>query len=178
MNYHVETLIPEEDIEKRIKELGEEISRDYQGESIKMLCVLKGGAFFMTELAKHIDESVPVELDFMDVSSYGNGTETTGAIKILKDLDETITGQRVIIIEDIIDSGVTLSNLIELLYKRDPKDIKVCTLLSKPSRRKVHVKVDYIGFEIPDKFVVGYGLDYAQKHRNLPYIGAVVFDEE
>ena len=178
MNYHVETLVSGEEIERRVGELADEIVEMYKGETVKFICVLKGGVFFLVELAKQIGDRLNLEMDFMDVSSYGNGTETTGAIKILKDLDESISGQNVIIIEDIIDSGVTLSQLKELLLKRDPKDIKICTLLSKPARRRIRIEADLTGFEIPDKFVVGYGLDYAQRHRNLPYIGSVVFDEE
>ncbi|MBQ9827870.1 MAG: hypoxanthine phosphoribosyltransferase [Lachnospiraceae bacterium] len=178
MNYHVETLIGAPEIEKRVSELADQLVEEYKGEMVKLICVLKGGVFFLVELAKHLGDRLPVEMDFMDVSSYGNGTETTGAIKILKDLDDSISGQHVIIIEDIIDTGVTLSQLRELLLKRDPKSVRICTLLSKPARRRMRIEADYTGFEIPDKFVVGYGLDYAQRHRTLPYIGVVVFDEE
>ena len=136
-----------------------------------MICILKGGAFFACELAKRI--TVPVSIDFMYVSSYGNGTTSSGNVKIVKDLDEPLLDKEVLIAEDIIDSGRTLHHLIPLLYKRKPKSIRVCTLLSKPERREVEMEADYTGFTIPDEFVVGYGLDYAQKYRNLPYIGVV-----
>ena len=147
------------------------ISEKYAGKSIHLICVLKGGAFFMTELAKRI--TVPVTLDFMSVSSYGSGSESSGVVKFVKDLDEPLEGKDVIVVEDIIDSGRTLSYLMEILKKRNPKSLALCTLLDKPDRRVREVKVDWVGFEIPDKFVVGYGLDYDQKYRNLPYIGVV-----
>ena len=150
----------------------EQISRDYEGKKVHLICVLKGGVFFLCELAKRI--TVPVSLDFMSVSSYGAGTSSSGIVKIVKDLDEPLEGEHVIVVEDIIDSGRTLSYLLEILQKRHPASIRLCTLLDKPDRRVVeHVKVDYCGFQIPDEFVVGYGLDYAQKYRNLPYIGVV-----
>ena len=139
-----------------------------------MVCVLKGGSFFMCELAKRI--SVPVSLDFMSVSSYGGDTKSSGVVRIVKDLDEPLKDKHVIVIEDIVDSGRTLSYLLDMLESREPADVKLCTLLDKPDRRVVDVKVDYTGFEIPDEFVVGYGLDYDQKYRNLPYIGMVKFD--
>lgn len=139
-----------------------------------MVCVLKGGSFFMCELAKRI--SVPVSLDFMSVSSYGGDTKSSGVVRIVKDLDEPLKDKHVIVIEDIVDSGRTLSYLLDMLESRGPADVKLCTLLDKPDRRVVDVKVDYTGFEIPDEFVVGYGLDYDQKYRNLPYIGMVKFD--
>lgn len=139
-----------------------------------MVCVLKGGSFFMCELAKRI--SVPVSLDFMSVSSYGGDTKSSGVVRIVKDLDEPLKDKHVIVIEDIVDSGRTLSYLLDMLQSRGPADVKLCTLLDKPDRRVVDVKVDYTGFEIPDEFVVGYGLDYDQKYRNLPYIGMVKFD--
>ncbi len=164
-------LIDEETVEKRIKELGEKISEDYAGKQVHLICVLKGGVFFMCELAKRI--SVPVSMDFMSVGSYGDGTSSSGVVKIAKDLDETLEGKDVLVVEDIIDSGRTLYYLLDVLQKRRPKSMKLCTLLDKPDRRVTDVKVDYVGFEIPDKFVVGYGLDYAQKYRNLPYIGVV-----
>lgn len=162
-------------MDARIRELGEQISRDYAGKEVHLICVLKGGVFFMCELAKRI--SVPVSMDFLSVSSYGNGTASSGAVRIIKDLDEPLEGKNVLIVEDIIDSGNTLHYLVEILYKRQPKDIRICTLLYKPDRRVADVHVDYTGFTIPDEFVVGYGLDYAQKYRNLPFIGAVVLDE-
>ena len=171
MSDKINVLLTEEEVDSKIKELGERISKDYAGKSVHLICVLKGGVFFMCELAKRI--TVPVSLDFMSVSSYGNGTTSSGAVKIVKDLDEPLEGKDVIIVEDIIDSGNTLHYLVEILYKRKPSRIKICTLLDKPERRVADVNVDYVGFNIPDKFVVGYGLDYAQKYRNLPYIGVV-----
>ncbi len=140
-----------------------------------LICVLKGGSFFLCELAKRI--TVPVSLDFMSVSSYGGGTESKGVVKIVKDLDESIRDKDVLVVEDIVDSGRTLSYLLEMLRSRGPKSLRLCTLLDKPDRRVVDVDVDYTGFQIPDKFVVGYGLDYDQRYRNLPYIGIVEFDE-
>ena len=168
-------MLTEEEVNTRICELGDLISKDYEGEHVHLICVLKGGVFAMCELAKRI--TVPVSMDFLSVSSYGNGTSSSGAVKIIKDLDEPIEGKNVLIVEDIIDSGNTLHYLVEILYKRQPKSIRICTLLDKPDRRVADVHVDYTGFEIPDEFVVGYGLDYAQRYRNLPFIGAVVLDE-
>ncbi|MCI9270157.1 MAG: hypoxanthine phosphoribosyltransferase [Dorea sp.] len=167
----IRTLKSEEIVDKRICELGACISRDYEGKQVHLICVLKGGVFFMCELAKRI--TVPVTMDFMSVSSYGDDTKSSGVVKIVKDLDEPLEGRDVLIVEDIIDSGRTLSYLIEMLHKRNPASIRLCTLLDKPERRVREVKVDYVGFNIPDEFVVGYGLDYAQKYRNLPYIGVV-----
>lgn len=167
----IKVLLSEEEVTDKIKELGEVISKDYAGKEVHLICVLRGGVFIAVDLAKRI--TVPVTLDFMSVSSYGDGTESTGRIKIIKDLDDSITGKDVLIVEDIIDSGRTLGHLIEMLKTRKPNSIKLCTLLDKPERRVTDVKVDYVGFEIPDEFVVGYGLDYAQKYRNLPYIGVV-----
>ncbi len=174
--HHVEVLISEEDVNKRIREIGEAISKDYAGKSVHLVCVLKGGSFFMCELAKRID--LNVSLDFMSVSSYGAGTKSSGVVRIVKDLDEPLEGKDVIVVEDIIDSGRTLSYLMALLKDRHPASLKLCTLLDKPDRRVVDVDVDYTGFKIPDAFVVGYGLDYDQVYRNLPYIGKVVFDPE
>ena len=167
----VRVLVEEEEVDKRIRDLGEQISKDYEGKEVHLICVLKGGVFFMCELAKRI--TVPVSMDFMSVSSYGDGTASSGVVKIAKDLDETLEGKDVLIVEDIIDSGRTLSYLIEILKKRNPASIRLCTLLDKPERRVTDVKVDYVAFNIPDEFVVGYGLDYAQKYRNLPFIGVV-----
>ena len=167
----VKVLIPEEEVNNRIKELGEKISKDYEGKQVHLICVLKGGVFFMCELAKRI--TVPVSMDFMSVGSYGDGTASSGIVKIAKDLDESLEGKDVIIVEDIIDSGRTLYYLLDVLKKRNPNSMGLCTLLDKPERRVRDVKVDYVGFNIPDEFVVGYGLDYAQKYRNLPYIGVV-----
>ena len=167
-------MIHEEVIDARIQELGEEISRDYAGKSVHLICILKGSVYFTCELAKRI--TIPVTMDFMQCSSYGAATKSSGVVKLAKDLDEAITGLNVIIIEDIIDSGRTLAHLKNLLAQRNPESLKICTLLDKPDRRVTDVKVDYTGFSIEDKFVVGYGLDYAQQYRNLPYIGVVVFD--
>ena len=174
MSERIRELISEKDIAKRIVELGAQISEDYQGESVFMLCVLKGGVYFTTELSKRM--SVPVSLDFMAVSSYGMETESSGVVKIIKDLDESIEGKNVLVVADIIDSGRTLSLLLENLRQRKPKTLKLCTLLNKPARRVTDIQVDYVGYEIPDEFVVGYGMDYAQKYRNLPYIGVVEFE--
>lgn len=172
----ISVLISEEDVDKRIKELGEKISQDFAGKTLHLVCVLKGGTFFMCELAKRI--SIPVTLDFMCVSSYGDATVSSGVIKIIKDLDEPITGRDVLVVEDIIDSGNTLSYLLENLKGRGPESLSLCTLLDKPDRRVREVKVDYTGFAIPDEFVVGYGLDYQQKYRNLPYVGVVELTED
>lgn len=171
MAENIKVLISEEEIDTRIKKLGEEISKEYAGKQIHLICILKGGAFFMTELSKHI--TVPVSIDFMSVSSYGDSTVSSGRVKIVKDLDDSIQGKDVLVVEDIIDSGRTLSYLMDLLKNRLPASIKICTLLDKPERREVEVDVAYTGFKIPDEFVVGYGLDYMQKYRNLPYVGVV-----
>ena len=174
MEETIRVLVSEEDVDARIKVLGEKISRDYAGRQVHLICILKGGVFFMCELAKRI--SVPVSMDFMSVSSYGDDTKSSGIVRIAKDLDESIEGKDVLIVEDIIDSGRTLYYLIDVLRKRNPNSVHLCTLLDKPERRVRDVKVDYVGFEIPDEFVVGYGMDYAQKYRNLPYIGVVEFE--
>lgn len=175
MKERIEVLISEEDVDRKIEQMGQQITKDYAGKNVHVICVLKGGAFFMCELAKRIE--VPVSMDFMAVSSYGSGTESSGSIKMIKDLDESIEGKDVLIVEDIVDSGRTLSKLIELLNTRKPASMKVCTLLDKPDRRVVDVHVDYTCFAIPDEFVVGYGLDYDQRYRNLPYIGVVRFED-
>ncbi|PXV91092.1 hypoxanthine phosphoribosyltransferase [Lachnotalea glycerini] len=171
MSDKIRVLVSEEEVDKRIKEVGEQISKDYAGQEVHVICVLKGGVFFMCELAKRI--TLPLSMDFMSVSSYGSEKQSSGVVKIIKDLDESLEGKNVIIVEDIIDSGRTLSYLVEILKKRNPKSLKICTLLDKPERRVTDVTVDYVGFNIPDEFVVGYGLDYAQKYRNLPFIGVV-----
>lgn len=171
MSEKIRVLLSEEEVDARIQAMGEQISRDYQGKQVHLVCVLKGGSFFMCELAKRI--TVPVSLDFMSVSSYGGQTKSSGIVKIVKDLDESLQDKDVIVVEDIVDSGRTLSYLMEMLRDRGPKSLRLCTLLDKPDRRVVDVKVDYTGFQIPDEFVVGYGLDYDQKYRNLPYIGVV-----
>ena len=167
----IRVLLTEEEVDRRIGEIAEQISKDYAGQEVHLICILKGGVFFTCELAKRI--TVPVSMDFMSVSSYGDGTKSSGVVKIAKDLDETLEGKDVLIVEDIIDSGRTLYYLMDILAKRKPKSMKLCTLLDKPERRVKDVKVDYVGFNIPDEFVVGYGLDYAQRYRNLPFIGVV-----
>lgn len=170
----VSVMLSEEEVNARIRELGEKISKDYEGKTVHLICILKGGTFFMCELAKRI--TVPVTMDFMCCSSYGDATESTGVVRIMKDLEGPIEGKDVIVVEDIVDTGITLNYLLENLKNRHPESLSLCTLLSKPERRVKEVKIDYCGFEVPDKFVVGYGLDYAQKYRNLPYVGVVELD--
>ena len=174
MAEHVRVLLTEEEVDRRIQEIGDQINKDYEGKQVHLICVLKGGSFFMCELAKRI--TVPVSLDFMSVSSYGSATKSSGVVRIVKDLDEPLKDKDVLVVEDIVDSGRTLSYLLEMLKDRGPKSVRLCTLLDKPERRVVDVHVDYTCFEIPDEFVVGYGLDYDQRYRNLPYIGVVEFD--
>lgn len=171
MEDKIRELIPEAEITKRISELGAQISKDYAGKELHVICILKGGVFFMCELVKHI--TVPVTHDFMSVSSYGDKTVSSGRVKIIKDLDDSIEGKEVLIVEDIVDTGRTLHHLLQLLRARNPEGIRLCTLLDKPDRREVEIPVDYIGFSVPDLFVVGYGLDYAQHYRNLPYVGVI-----
>lgn len=171
MEDKIRVMITEEEITKRVKEMGEQISKDYAGKSVHLICILKGSVFMTCELAKYI--TVPVTMDFMSVSSYGDGTESSGRVKIVKDLDESVEGRDILVIEDIIDSGRTLAFLLDMLRARRPASIKLCTLLDKPDRRVTEVAVDYTGFEIPDEFVVGFGLDFAQKYRNLPFVGVV-----
>ena len=168
---NIKVHISEEELNKRIAELGAEITERFKGEEVFLVCILKGSVFFTTELAKRID--LPVEIDFMTVSSYGAETVSSGVINVKQDLSSDIAGKNVIVVEDIIDSGNTLSRLLQLFKSRNPKTLTLCTLLDKPERRQVEVDVDYTGFVIPDKFVVGYGLDWDQKFRNLPYVGFV-----
>lgn len=175
MEVNVKVLISEEDVNKKIREIAERINTDYAGKELHVVCILKGGVFFMCELVKHI--TIPVTHDFMSASSYGDGTISSGRIKILKDLDESIEGKDVLVVEDILDTGRTLHHLLDLLRDRKPNSLQLCTLLDKPDRRVVEVPVAYTGFTIPDLFVVGYGLDYAQQYRNLPYIGVVDVEE-
>ena len=175
MSENVRVLITEEKLTRRIQQLAKQISEDYAGRQVMLLCILKGSVFFTCELAKYL--TVPVTMDFMSVSSYGSGTSSSGVVRLVKDLDDSIEGKDVIVIEDIIDSGRTLSYLLENLSSRRPASISLCTLLDKPERRTCDVKVDYVGFEIPDEFVVGFGLDYAQRYRNLPFIGVLSFEE-
>ena len=169
--HNISVLISEEEVQKRVRELAAQISKDYEGESVKLICILKGSVFFTCELAKRI--TIPVYFDFIKVSSYGNDTVSSGNIKVSKDVDDSVEGDNVLIIEDIVDSGRTLACLLELFKERNPKSLKLAVLLDKPDRRVIPVNVDYTGFVIPDEFVVGYGLDYAQKYRNLPYVGIV-----
>ena len=167
----LEILIPEERIAERVKELGNQISRDYQGKTLHLVCVLKGAYTFLADLARAME--IPVTLDFLAVSSYGKETSTSGQVQVTKDLDTSLEGMDVLIVEDIADTGLTLRYLYNMLKARNPSSLKVVALLSKPSRRTVEVPVDYVGFEIPDRFVVGYGLDVDQRYRNLPHIAAV-----
>ena len=171
MSETVRKLLSEEEIDKKIAEMAAQISRDYQDEQVHLLCILKGSVFFTSELAKRL--TIPVSIDFMSVSSYGMDAKSSGVIKIIKDLDEEIEGKNVLVVEDIIDSGRTLHYLLGYLNSKNPKTLKLCTLLDKPDQRVAKVDVDYTGFCIPDEFVVGYGLDYAQRYRNLPYIGVL-----
>lgn len=171
MTGKVKVMIPEEQVDLRIKEMAEQISKDFEGKSVHLICILKGSVFFTCELAKRL--VIPATLDFISVSSYGSETVSSGRVRILKDLDESIQGKNVIIIEDIIDSGRTLAYLKDMLTARAPESLSICTLLDKPDRREINVDVNYVGFVIPDEFVVGYGLDYDQYYRNLPYVGVV-----
>ena len=171
-----EILITKEQLDKRVAELGAKITEDYKGEDVLLIGILKGSVPFMADLMRQID--LDVAIDFMSVSSYGGATKTSGVVRILKDLDSDIKGKNVIIVEDIIDSGLTLSYLKDYLLKRSPASLRICTLLDKPARRKVDLRGDYVGFEVEDKFIVGYGLDIDQKYRNLPYIGVITPDED
>ena len=167
----INVMYTEEEIDRRIAELGAQITREYAGKEITMVCILKGAASFACELAKRID--LPVEMEYMRCSSYGNETESSGVVKIDLDLDRPIRDKYILVVEDIIDTGRTMNYLLDILRDRGPADVKLCSLLDKPDRRVEDVRIDYTGFVIPDKFIVGYGLDYAQKYRNLPYIGVV-----
>jgi hypoxanthine phosphoribosyltransferase len=166
-----EILIEEETIQKRVRELGAEISRMYAGKDLLLVCILKGGVMFMADLSRAI--TIPCEFDFMAVSSYGAATETSGVVRILKDLDKSIAGRHVLIVEDVVDTGLTLQYLVSSLKNRQPESLRVCSLLNKPTHRQTEVAVDFIGFEIPDKFVVGYGLDFAGLYRNLPMVAVL-----
>jgi hypoxanthine phosphoribosyltransferase len=166
-----EALVTQEDLQRRVRELGEEISRDYDGKDLFLVGVLKGAVFFLSDLMREID--VPCEVDFMAVASYGSSTDSSGVVRILKDLDATIEGRDVLIVEDIIDSGLTLSYLLRTLRAREPRSLEVCALLTKPERRKVDLPIRYTGFEIPNKFAIGYGLDHAERYRNLPYVATL-----
>jgi len=163
--------VGEEELRRRVVELGEQISRDYAGRSLLLVGVLKGAVFFLSDLMRYID--IPVEVDFMAVASYGSATDSSGVVRILKDLDAAIEGRDVLIVEDIVDSGLTLQYLLRNLGSRNPRSLEVCALLTKPARRKVELPSRYVGFEIPDKFVVGYGLDHAEQYRNLPFVAVL-----
>lgn len=164
-------LINKQQISEKIDQLGAQISKDYEGKNLLVLSVLKGAAVFMADIMRAI--TIPCQIDFMAVSSYGSGTTTSGNLKIKKDLDIDVSGFDILIVEDILDSGITLSKVIELLKSRNAKSVKVCSFLTKPARRQVEVPLAYLGFEVPDEFVVGYGLDYNEKYRNLPYVGVL-----
>jgi hypoxanthine phosphoribosyltransferase len=166
-----EILVQADDLQRRVRELGQDISRDYEGRELLLVCVLKGAVFFLSDLMRAID--VPCEVDFMAVASYGSATDSSGVVRILKDLDMPIEGRHVLIVEDIVDSGLTLQYLVRNLRARAPASLEVCALLTKPARRKAEVKARYIGFEIPNRFVIGYGLDHAERHRNLPYVAVL-----
>ena len=164
-------IIPEEKVRERVRELGAEVSRDYEGRSVLLVAVLRGAALFIADLSREI--TVPVELDFMAVSSYGSSTKSSGVVRILKDLDEQIEGRHVLVVEDILDTGLTLKYLLKNLASRKPASLEVITLLSKEGKQRVPISCKYVGFSVPDAFVVGYGLDFAQRYRNLPYIGVL-----
>lgn len=164
-----EILFNEDDLAKKVKELGEKISRDYEGKDLLIVGVLKGSVLFASDLIKNI--TIPCEIDFMAVSSYGDSTETSGVVRILKDLDHSIEGKHVLLVEDIVDSGITLNYLLKYLKARKAESIEIVSLLNKPERRRADIDVKYIGFEVPNEFIVGYGIDYAEKYRNLPYVG-------
>ena len=166
-----EILVQEGDLGRRVRELGEEISRDYEGRDLFLVGVLKGAVFFLSDLMRYLD--VPCEVDFMAVSSYGSSTDSSGIVRILKDLDAPIQGREVLIVEDIVDSGLTLSYLLRTLNAREPASLEVCALLTKPERRKVDLPIRYVGFEIPNRFVIGYGLDHAERFRNLPFVAVL-----
>src|SRR4051794_29788943 len=165
------TLVEQDDLANRVRELGEQISADYAGRDLFLVGVLKGAVFFLADLMRHLD--VPCEIDFMAVASYGSSTDTSGVVRILKDLDASIEGRDVLIVEDIVDSGLTLSYLLRTLRARNPASLEVCALLTKPERRKVELPIRYEGFEIPNRFAIGYGLDHAERYRNLPYVAVL-----
>jgi hypoxanthine phosphoribosyltransferase len=161
-------LVPSDDIQEKVRELGERITQDYRGEKLLLVGILRGAVVFLSDLMRHLQ--LPCEIDFMDISSYGTGTQSSGVVRILKDLEEDITGRHVLIVEDIVDTGLTLSYLLRSLQARKPASVEICALLTKPSRRRVELDIKYLGFEVPDEFVVGYGLDFAGAYRNLPDI--------
>ena len=164
-------LVSEQQLKDKVAQLGAQISQDYAGKDLVLVSILKGAVVFMADLMRAV--TIPCSIDFMVVSSYGAGTTTTGLVKIIKDLDSDLSGKDVLIVEDILDTGVTLSNLVPMLKMRDPNSVRICAILDKPSRRRADIQADYIGFQVPDEFVVGYGLDYEQQYRNLPYVGVL-----
>ena len=164
-------LVSEQQLKDKVAQLGAQISQDYAGKDLVLVSILKGAVVFMADLMRAV--TIPCSIDFMVVSSYGAGTTTTGLVKIIKDLDSDLSGKDVLIVEDILDTGVTLSNLVPMLKMRDPNSVRICAILDKPSRRRADIQADYIGFQVPDEFVVGYGLDYDEKYRNLPYVGGL-----
>ena len=166
-----EILVQRDELQHRVRELAQQISHDYEGRSLFLVGVLKGAVFFLSDLMRHLE--VPCELDFMAVSSYGSSTDSSGVVRILKDLDAPIEGRDVLIVEDIVDSGLTLSYLLRTLEARDPASLQVCALLTKPGRRKVELPIEYVGFEIPNRFAIGYGLDHTERFRNLPYVAVL-----
>jgi hypoxanthine phosphoribosyltransferase len=166
-----DVLIDEKTLKKRVSELGKELAEEYKDKNPLVICVLKGSVLFMSDLVQSMD--IPLEIDFMAISSYGSGTRSSGEVRILKDLDKSVEGRDLLIIEDIVDSGLTLSYLIKIFKDRNTNSIKVCSLLDKPERRTSEVEIDYVGFVVPDEFVVGYGLDFAERYRNLPFIGVL-----
>lgn len=172
MNDDIRTvLVSEQQLKDKVAQLGAQISQDYAGKDLVLVSILKGAVVFMADLMRAV--TIPCSIDFMVVSSYGAGTTTTGLVKIIKDLDSDLSGKDVLIVEDILDTGVTLSNLVPMLKMRDPNSVRICAILDKPSRRRADIQADYIGFQVPDEFVVGYGLDYDEKYRNLPYVGVL-----
>ncbi|MGN0706990.1 MAG: hypoxanthine phosphoribosyltransferase [Faecalibacterium sp.] len=172
MNDDIQTvLVSEEQLKAKVAELGAQISRDYAGKNLLLVSILKGAVVFMADLMRAV--TIPCAIDFMVVSSYGSGTTTSGLVKIVKDLDQDLSGRDVLIVEDILDTGVTLSNLVPMLQLRNPNSVRICAILDKPSRRRAPIQPDYEGFQVPDEFVVGYGLDYDEKYRNLPYVGVL-----
>ena len=171
-----EILVQQDDLTHRVRELGQEVSRDYEGRELLMVGVLKGAIFFLSDLMRELD--VPCEVDFMAVASYGSSTDSSGIVRILKDLDAPIEGRHVLVVEDIVDSGLTLSYLLRTLHARNPATLEVCALLTKPERRKVDLPIRYVGFEIPNRFAIGYGLDHAERYRNLPYVAALEADRQ
>ena len=167
-------LVPSDDIQEKVRELGERITQDYRGEKLLLVGILRGAVVFLSDLMRHLQ--LPCEIDFMDISSYGTGTQSSGVVRILKDLEEDITGRHVLIVEDIVDTGLTLSYLRRTLLQRRPDSLEICALLTKPSRRRVELDIKYLGFEVPDEFVIGYGIDYAGAYRNLPDIRVLARD--